>query len=138
VLSTFVQGIVMMAGTFIGMFILDVRLGAFCLAIFPLIILLMVVYRRYSSRIYRRARKKISELNAKLNESLQGMNIIQAMRQEKRMKTEFGQFVAPAGGLFRLLIVCDHCALFFWCDLHCGSRPNRRALCLFKLLGSLF
>jgi len=91
VLSTFVQGIVMMAGTFIGMFILDVRLGAFCLAIFPLIILLMVVYRRYSSRIYRRARKKISELNAKLNESLQGMNIIQAMRQEKRMKTEFGR-----------------------------------------------
>ena len=90
VLSTFVQGIVMMAGVFIGMFILNVKVGLLCLVILPIIVLLMIVYRHYSAIIYRVARSKISGLNAKLNESLQGMNIIQALRQEKRMKKEFG------------------------------------------------
>lgn len=90
VLSTFVQGIVMMAGVFIGMFILNVKVGLFCLVILPIIVVLMIVYRHYSAKIYRVARRKLSQLNAKLNESLQGMNIIQALRQEGRMKKEFG------------------------------------------------
>jgi ATP-binding cassette subfamily B protein len=34
---------------------------------------------------------KLSQLNAKLSESLQGMSMIQAMRQEKRLRQEFGR-----------------------------------------------
>jgi len=34
-------------------------------------------------------RKELSRLNAKLNESIQGMNIVQAMRQEGRFREEF-------------------------------------------------
>ncbi|MBM7644895.1 ATP-binding cassette subfamily B protein [Scopulibacillus daqui] len=90
VLSTFVQSMTLLAGIFIGMFILDVKLALICLIIFPIIFILMQVYRRFSSKIYMRTRQKLSQLNAKLNESLQGMNIIQAMRQENRLRKEFG------------------------------------------------
>ena len=34
-------------------------------------------------------RNQLSVLNAKLNESIQGMNIVQVFRQEKRMRKEF-------------------------------------------------
>lgn len=91
VLSTFVQNSVFLVGVFIGMFALDAKLAALCLALMPLVIALMFTYRHFSSKVYRTARSKLSQLNAKLNESLQGMSVIQAMRQEKRLRREFGR-----------------------------------------------
>ncbi len=90
VLSTFVQNIVLLTGILIAMFILNVKLALLYLILIPIILLLMKAYRHFSSKIFHLARKKLSQLNAKLNESLQGMYIIQAMRQEKRLKKEFG------------------------------------------------
>lgn len=90
VLSTFVQGGVMVIGIFVGMFFLDVKLAAVCLILIPLILILMRAYRYMSAKVYRVTRARLSELNAKLNESLQGMAMIQAMRQEKRFRREFG------------------------------------------------
>lgn len=90
VLSTFVQSAVFLIGIFIGMFFLDVKLAAMCLIILPILFVLMQVYRHFSSKIYRVTREKLSQLNAKLSESLQGMNMIQATRQEGRLKKEFG------------------------------------------------
>jgi ATP-binding cassette subfamily B multidrug efflux pump len=91
VLSTFLQSIVFMIGIFAAMFYLNVQLALFCLVLLPIIFLLMQAYRSLSSKVYHLSREKLSQLNAKLNESLQGMNIIQAMRQEKRLRKEFGQ-----------------------------------------------
>lgn len=91
VLSTYIQNIIFLIGIFVAMFALDVRLATFCLILFPIIFLLMRAYRILSSRVYRILRKQLSRLNAKLNESLQGMNIIQAMSQEKRFRRDFGQ-----------------------------------------------
>ncbi|BCJ87589.1 ABC transporter ATP-binding protein [Effusibacillus dendaii] len=91
VLSTFVQNIVFLLGIFAAMFLLDVRLASLCLLLLPAILLLMQVYRQTSAKIYRVLRSKLSELNAKLNESLQGMHVIQVMRQEKRVLAEYGQ-----------------------------------------------
>ncbi|CAH0121626.1 putative multidrug resistance ABC transporter ATP-binding/permease protein YheH [Paenibacillus sp. CECT 9249] len=91
VLSTFVQNIVMLIGIFIGMFFLDVKLAAYCLVLVPLILLLMHTYRKLSSRVFHISREKLSRINTKLNESLQGMHIIQAMRQEKRYRASFEQ-----------------------------------------------
>lgn len=91
VLSTFVQNFVMILGIFVAMFILDVRLALFCLVLMPVILLIMQAYRHYSARAYRLSREKLSQLNARLNESIQGMNIIQAFRQEERMRREFGR-----------------------------------------------
>jgi ATP-binding cassette subfamily B multidrug efflux pump len=91
VLSTFVQNFVMILGIFVAMFILDVRLALFCLVLMPVILLIMQAYRHYSAKAYRLSREKLSQLNARLNESIQGMNIIQAFRQEERMRREFGR-----------------------------------------------
>ncbi|WP_100488201.1 ABC transporter ATP-binding protein [Sporolactobacillus pectinivorans] len=91
VLSTFVSSGVMMMGIFAGMFFLDVRLALVCLILMPFLLLLMWVYGRLSSKVYRVTRVKLSQLNAKLNESLQGMAMIQAMRQQKRLRREFGK-----------------------------------------------
>lgn len=90
VLSTFVQNIVFMIGVFVAMFILDVKLAALCLVLLPVIFGLMQTYRYFASKIYHVSRQLLSQLNAKLNESIQGMNIIQAFRQEQRLRKEFG------------------------------------------------
>jgi ATP-binding cassette subfamily B multidrug efflux pump len=90
VLSTFLQAMILLVGIFAAMFYLNVQLAFFCLVLLPIIFTLMYTYRYLSSRVYHLSRQKLSQLNAKLNESLQGMNIIQAMRQEKRLRAEFG------------------------------------------------
>ncbi|MFT8872393.1 MAG: ABC transporter transmembrane domain-containing protein [Sporolactobacillus sp.] len=89
VLSVFVSSAITMVGIFVGMFVLDVRMALLCLLLMPFILILMGVYGRLSSAIYHVARAKLSQLNARLNESLQGMAIIQALRQQKRMRKEF-------------------------------------------------
>lgn len=89
VLSTFVQNIVFLIGILIAMFFLNPKLAALYMMIVPIIVLLMKTYRYFSSKIFHLVRKKLSQLNAKLNESLQGMNVIQALGQEKRLQDEF-------------------------------------------------
>lgn len=89
VLSTFVKNIVFLVGIMISMFILNVKLAAFCLVLLPIIYTIMAVYRKKSSVFYAEIRNQLSQLNAKLNESLQGMSVIQVFRQERRLRKEF-------------------------------------------------
>ncbi|MBU8877937.1 ATP-binding cassette domain-containing protein [Bacillus sp. FJAT-29790] len=90
VLVSFIQAAFLLIGIFIAMFILNVKLAFFCLFILPLIFLIMQTYRRFSSIFYQDLRERLSQLNAKMSESLQGMAIIQVFRQEKRLRKEFG------------------------------------------------
>lgn len=90
VLSTFVQNIAVLIGIMVSMFVLDARLAEYCLLLLPVIIGMMALYRKATSAVFHRARQRLSLLNAKLNESLQGMYVIQAMRQQRRLRSEFG------------------------------------------------
>ncbi|WP_066290129.1 ABC transporter ATP-binding protein [Bacillus sp. FJAT-29937] len=90
VIVTFIQGAFLLVGIFIAMFVLNVKLALFCLIILPVLFYIMQTYRKYSSIFYQDMRERLSELNAKLSESLQGMSIIQVFRQEKRLREEFG------------------------------------------------
>ncbi|MBI0576753.1 ATP-binding cassette domain-containing protein [Neobacillus cucumis] len=89
VLATFIQSGFLLIGIFIAMFILNVKLALFCVVIIPIVLLVMNLYRKYSSRFYTDMRERLSQLNAKLSESLSGMSIIQMFRQEKRLRKEF-------------------------------------------------
>lgn len=91
VLVSFIQGTFLLTGIFIAMFVLNAKLAFFCLFILPVIFLIMKLYRTYSSIFYQDMRERLSQLNAKLSESLQGMSIIQVFRQEKRLRQEFGE-----------------------------------------------
>lgn len=90
VISTFIQSGFLLSGIFIAMFILNVKLALFCVIIIPILIFVMALYRKLSARYYLDMRERLSQLNAKLSESLQGMAIIQVFRQEKRLRQEFG------------------------------------------------
>ncbi|MDQ0253609.1 ATP-binding cassette subfamily B protein [Evansella vedderi] len=89
VMAVFVQNIIFLIGVFIAMFYLNVQLALFCLVILPIIIVIMQLYRHFSSKYYSEMSEKLSQLNARLNESIQGMAIVQIFRQERRMNREF-------------------------------------------------
>lgn len=89
VMAVFVQNIIFLIGVFVAMFYLNVQLALFCLVILPMIIAIMQLYRKFSSKYYAEMSEKLSQLNARLNESIQGMTIIQIFRQERRMNREF-------------------------------------------------
>lgn len=83
VLANFFTSIIYMIGIYIAMFLLDVRLAFICLGLIPILVLWIVLYRKYASAINHRIRSKISEINASMNENIQGMSIIQAFVREK-------------------------------------------------------
>ena len=89
VLAVFVQSGFLFVGIFIAMFVLDVKLAAYCLLFLPILYYIIRMYRKLSSRTYQELRERLSQLNAYLNESLEGMRIIQVFRQERRMLKEF-------------------------------------------------
>lgn len=91
VLAIFIQSIFLFIGIFVAMFILDIKLAALCLLFLPILIWIIHMYRKLSSASFSALRELIGQLNAKLNESLQGMSIIQVFRQEKRMRKEFNE-----------------------------------------------
>lgn len=90
VIATFIQSGFLLVGIFVAMFILNVKLALFTMLILPLIVFIMSMYRKLSSKFYQDMRERLSQLNAKLSESLQGMAIAQMFRQEERLKREFG------------------------------------------------
>ncbi|MBM7652157.1 ABC transporter ATP-binding protein [Neobacillus cucumis] len=90
VIATFIQSGFLLTGIFIAMFILNVKLALLCVIILPILLFVMNLYRKLSSRFYLDLRERLSQLNAKLAESLSGMPIIQVFRQEKRLRQEFG------------------------------------------------
>ncbi|MFC4411215.1 ABC transporter ATP-binding protein [Chungangia koreensis] len=89
VLLSFLQAAFLIVGVYIAMFSLNVKLALFTLVLLPLLFLIVKTYRKYSSVFYQDLRERLSQLNAKLAESLQGMAMIQAFRQEDRLQDEF-------------------------------------------------
>ncbi len=91
VLANFVQNGLFLVGIFIAMFYLNPTLGLFCLVLLPIIFGLMQWYRKLSSKFYADMSEKLSQLNAKMNETIQGMAIVQMFRQERRLRKEFSE-----------------------------------------------
>ncbi|MED4227002.1 ABC transporter ATP-binding protein [Neobacillus cucumis] len=89
VIATFIQSGFLLTGIFIAMFILNVKLALLCVIILPILLFVMNLYRKLSSKFYLDLRERLSQLNAKLAESLSGMPVIQVFRQEKRLRQEF-------------------------------------------------
>ncbi|SDY37234.1 ABC transporter ATP-binding protein [Bacillus sp. 166amftsu] len=130
VLSTFVKNVVFLIGILVAMFLLDVKLALCSLILIPIMLTIMTMYRKKSSIFYLELRNQLSILNAKLNESIQGMNIVQVFRQEKRMRKEFEEvndkhygagrrtlkldalFLRPATDLVHIMAIALVLALF--------------------------
>lgn len=89
VLSQFAISGMYITGIFIAMFYLNPVMGAMILVVLPILYIWMKMYRKYASKVNRIIRSKVSEMNAMINESINGMTIIQAFRREKQMEDEF-------------------------------------------------
>lgn len=82
-------GLFSVVSAFIAMYLLKPQIALVTLIFLPILMVVVWYYSHYSSRVYRHMREKLSELNTKLNESIEGISVIQQFRQEKRMTDEF-------------------------------------------------
>ncbi len=82
-------GIFAVLSSFTAMFQINAKIALLNLLFLPILVTVIWYYQKFSSRIYRQMREKLSQLNTKLNESISGMQIIQQFRQEKRLNREF-------------------------------------------------
>ncbi|MGG5358944.1 MULTISPECIES: ABC transporter ATP-binding protein [unclassified Enterococcus] len=82
-------GIFAVVSSFIAMFQVNPKIALWNLLFLPILGIVIWYYQKFSSRIYRNMREKLSQLNTKLNESISGMRIIQQFRQEARLAKEF-------------------------------------------------
>ncbi|WP_214827328.1 ABC transporter ATP-binding protein [Exiguobacterium sp. s26] len=89
VMSTFVQSAVQLLGTYVFLYILEPTLATMGLVLVPLFWLIIWVYRRYSTKYFAQVRDLLSQLNGQLNESINGMGIVQQFRQEERLVRQF-------------------------------------------------
>ncbi|QRG68354.1 ABC transporter ATP-binding protein [Brevibacillus choshinensis] len=91
VLDQFFSSCIYLVGIFIALFLLDVKLALVCLAILPIMVVWVILYRKYAAVYNHVIRRRLSDINAMINESIQGMAIIQAFRREKETKREFDE-----------------------------------------------
>ena len=89
VMSTLVQNVTLIIAIFIAMAWLDVRLMLVCSLILPTVVIVMYFYQRLSAPRYHQARSVLSRINASLNESIQGMRLIQLLNQQQRFAARF-------------------------------------------------
>lgn len=89
VLSNFFSSGINIIGIYIALFILNPPLAAICLILLPILYVWMMGYRKFASRYNHVIRAKISDINGMVNESIQGMHIIQAFSKEKHTRKEF-------------------------------------------------
>ena len=83
------KGAVTVVGVIVAMFLLDSRLAWFCIAILPFIFGCIYLYQKLSHPVFHASRTVLSDINTRVNESIQGMPVIQALCQQKRVTRQF-------------------------------------------------
>ena len=91
VLGVYLRNIVKVLGIFIAMAVLDLQLMLICALFVPVVVALMWFYRRLSTAVFNRARQLLSDINGSLNETLQGIAVLQLFHQEKRFAARFAK-----------------------------------------------
>lgn len=89
VLSQFASSAMYITGIYVALFFLDWKMATIALFVVPVLFIWMFLYRKYASKYNHIVRAKVSDMNAMINESIQGMTIIQAFRREEQMQEEF-------------------------------------------------
>ncbi len=71
------------------MFFLHAKLTLLILALSPILVVLTVIFRKYSRRAYRTVRTDLTNVNTFLSENLSGMKVTQIFNQENKKNNEF-------------------------------------------------
>ena len=89
IFSSFLNSVLMFIVTLTAMLALSWQLTILMILFIPIMLGSVYLYQRFSSRLVEITRAKLSDLNTKLSESIEGMRIVQAFNQEKRLLDEF-------------------------------------------------
>ena len=114
----------------VAMFSLDWRMALIAIAMFPAVLIVMMIYQRYSTPVVRRVRAYLADINDGFNEVINGMSVIQQFRQQARFGQRIGEvsrlhyqarmqtlrlegfLLRPLLSLFSALILCSLLLLF--------------------------
>ncbi|MGF1737399.1 ATP-binding cassette domain-containing protein [Photobacterium satsumensis] len=94
VIGTALKNITLILVMLLAMALLSWRLTLVVLVLLPVVVGIMVLYQRRSSDAYRKMRDLLADINASMSESIQGMSLIQLMRQEKTFYNQFSELTA--------------------------------------------
>ena len=89
VLSSVVMSFFSIISAMVAMFSTNVTAGFIVLAFLPLLLVIIWQYSKRSSKLYRSYRERLSRINTNLNESIEGVSLIQQFKQEDRMTNNF-------------------------------------------------
>ena len=130
VVATVLRSAALIGAMLIAMFSLDWRMALVAMAIFPAVMIVMVIYQRYSTPIVRRVRAYLADINDGFNEVINGMSVIQQFRQQVRFGERIGEvsrshylarmqtlrldgfLLRPLLSLFSTLVLCGLLMLF--------------------------
>ena len=121
IFSSFLNTILMFVVTLSAMIALSWQLTIYMILFIPVMVGSVYMYQKLSSKLVEISRAKISEMNTKLSESIEGMKIIQAFNQEQRLVDEFGE-------------VNNEHLRYYTKSLKVDSLLLRPAMALFKVL----
>ena len=121
IFSSFLNTLLMFVVTLSAMIALSWQLTIYMILFIPVMVGSVYLYQKLSSRLVEISRAKISEMNTKLSESIEGMKIIQAFNQEQRLIDEFGE-------------VNNEHLRYYTKSLKVDSLLLRPAMALFKVL----
>ncbi|MDD4077429.1 MAG: ABC transporter ATP-binding protein [Bacilli bacterium] len=88
-LIVFISAIIYFVGIYISLFILNIKLAAYTLTLIPILLIWGKFYRRRAKKYNQVIRSENSEINAYLNQSIKGMEIIQAYNRQDLCYDEF-------------------------------------------------
>lgn len=88
-ISNILLNVVYLVGTYVAIASLHRGLGLVLLLLIPVMVIWYRFYSKRASALSRKERSLNSEINAQINESVQGMPIIQSFQQEDQIKEEF-------------------------------------------------
>lgn len=99
-------------GAFIAIASFHTGLALTLLVLIPIMFLWNKFYTKYAQEFHRKERDLNSDINGKLNESIQGMQIIQAFEQEERIQGEFEEINEKWYEVMRKYVILD--SAFQW------------------------
>jgi len=91
VVATVLRSAALVGAMLVAMFTLDWRMALVAMAIFPAVMIVMIIYQRYSTPIVRRVRTYLADINDGFNEVINGMSVIQQFRQQARFGERMGE-----------------------------------------------
>ncbi|UDJ81288.1 SmdB family multidrug efflux ABC transporter permease/ATP-binding protein [Kosakonia oryzae] len=130
VVATVLRSAALIGAMLVAMFSLDWRMALVAMAIFPAVLIVMLIYQRYSTPIVRRMRAYLADINDGFNEIINGMGVIQQFRQQARFGERMGDasrshylarmqtlrldgfLLRPLLSLFSALVLCGLLMLF--------------------------